>query len=532
MTADDSPPPDAFDGRSIEALRRENATLRATLQSNERLARFNLFLKNVNAALVEISEPGPLLKRVCELAIDDAGLALAWAGIQDDALGRILPTSACGPHAGYASEILITTDRTLATSHGPTRRCMIDQKIVYVDDFQNDAVTAPWHDIAKEHGINSSASVPVIILGRSRRVLTFYSYVKAYFDLDMRDMLEDCARRLSLTMTANEAEVELHSTNELLSQMSTMALIGAWEMDAKTFRITGSDESASILDVDQSESFDDSKVLGFFPDAEAVKRSLSDALKHAKPFDLELRLTSGTGRHKWVRVIGHADVADGEVVRLYGAVQDITRSKQAEAELRHSAQRLGRTFLQTVGLATTLSELRDPYTSGHARRVGEIAEAIGRELGLDENMLEGLKVGGYLHDVGKINVPAEILSYPGKLSAIQFELIKGHAQAGFDVLKGVEFPWPVAQIALQHHERMDGSGYPRGLRGGEIILDARIVAVADVVESMASSRPYRPAVGLGPALAEIEQNRGRLYDIPVADACLRLFREHGYPVPS
>jgi putative nucleotidyltransferase with HDIG domain len=176
--------------------------------------------------------------------------------------------------------------------------------------------------------------------------------------------------------------------------------------------------------------------------------------------------------------------------------------------------------------------MRDPYTAGHERRVAEIAVAIGREFGFDDRRLEGLRVAGYLHDVGKMTIPSEILSKPGRLSAIEFQLIQGHAKASYDVLKDVEFPWPVAQVALQHHERIDGSGYPQGLKGEDIMIEARIMAVADVLEAMSSHRPYRPGLGIEKALAEIERGRGSVYDTRAADACLRLFREKGYVVPA
>jgi len=188
--------------------------------------------------------------------------------------------------------------------------------------------------------------------------------------------------------------------------------------------------------------------------------------------------------------------------------------------------------MSTVQVATTLSEMRDPYTTGHERRVAEVSVAIGAELGFDERRLEGLRVAGYLHDIGKITIPSEILSKPGKLTPVEFQLIKGHAQASYDVLKDVEFPWPVAQVALQHHERLDGSGYPHGLKGEAILLEARIMAVADVVEAMSSHRPYRPGLGIDKALAEIERGRGSAYDPAVVDACLRLFRDRGYAIPA
>ena len=153
--------------------------------------------------------------------------------------------------------------------------------------------------------------------------------------------------------------------------------------------------------------------------------------------------------------------------------------------------------------------------------------AIGTALGFDARRAEGLRVAGYLHDIGKITIPAEILSKPGKLSSIEYQLIQGHPQSSYNVLKDVEFPWPVAEVALQHHERIDGSGYPQGLKGEAILLEARILAVADVMEAMSSHRPYRPGLGVDKALAEIERGRGSVYDAVVVDACVKLFREHG-----
>jgi putative nucleotidyltransferase with HDIG domain len=183
-----------------------------------------------------------------------------------------------------------------------------------------------------------------------------------------------------------------------------------------------------------------------------------------------------------------------------------------------------------VEVATIISEMRDPYTAGHERRVAKLASAIGAGLGFDENRQEGLRVAGYLHDIGKVGIPSEILVKPGRISAIEYQLIQGHAQAGYDVLQGMQWPWPVAEVALQHHERLDGSGYPHGLRGEAILPEARIMAVADVVEAMSSHRPYRPALGIDSALAEIERGAGTAYDRAVVNACLRVFREEAYQI--
>lgn len=224
--------------------------------------------------------------------------------------------------------------------------------------------------------------------------------------------------------------------------------------------------------------------------------------------------------------------ADNKPRSIVSTMRDITERKKAQAQIQHYVMQIETALMSTVKVAMTLSEMRDPYTAGHERRVAEIAVGIGAELGFDARRLEGLRVAGYLHDVGKITVPTEILAKPGKLSAPEFSLIKGHPEAGFEILKHVEFPWPVAEVALQHHERWDGSGYPRGLKGEAVLLEARIMAVADVTEAMASHRPYRPGLGIEKALAEIERGRGTAYDAVVADACLRLFREKGFTIPA
>lgn len=217
---------------------------------------------------------------------------------------------------------------------------------------------------------------------------------------------------------------------------------------------------------------------------------------------------------------------------VIGVMQDITEKLRTEAQISNYVARLERSIMGTVDAVSRMVEMRDPYTSGHERRVGQLAAAIAREMGFSEDSAHGLEITGWVHDIGKIIVPAEILSKPGKLAAIEFEMVKTHAEQGYQVLKDIDFPWPVAEIARQHHERMDGSGYPRGLKGEEILLEARIMAVADVVEAMATHRPYRPGLGIDAALAEIERNSGTSYDPRVAQACLRLFREKDYSLPA
>lgn len=187
-------------------------------------------------------------------------------------------------------------------------------------------------------------------------------------------------------------------------------------------------------------------------------------------------------------------------------------------QLRSSLDGVIDTLALTVGT-------RDPYTAGHQLRVADLVAAISDELGFSEDRKSGVRMAAVIHDLGKIAVPAEILNKPGRLSNNEFNLIKEHPQVGFNILKDINFPWPIAQIVLQHHERMDGSGYPRGLSGKEILFEARILAVADVVETMASHRPYRAALGIDKALEEISKNKGIYYDQKVSDICIKLFTE-------
>jgi len=226
-----------------------------------------------------------------------------------------------------------------------------------------------------------------------------------------------------------------------------------------------------------------------------------------------------------VSLSGSPVVIDGKPRGIIGMFTDITERKKAEERLKESLEKLKKTMEDSIEAISLVTETRDAYTAGHQRRVSKLAVAIAKEMGCLQDKVEGIKIAALIHDVGKINLPAEILSKPGKLSEIEFNLIKNHSQIGYDILKKIDFLWPIAEIVLQHHEKINGSGYPRGLKGNEILLEAKIICVADVVEAMSSHRPYRPALGIDKALEEISKNRGILYDPKVVDVCLELFKK-------
>jgi len=219
--------------------------------------------------------------------------------------------------------------------------------------------------------------------------------------------------------------------------------------------------------------------------------------------------------------------------RLESMVEARTSELRVANEALSQGQKQYRRMLeQTIQAIAMTIEKRDPYTAGHQVRVAHLATAIAERLAMPAEQLEGLRLGGMIHDIGKIYLPAEILNRPGRLTDTEFALVKTHSEVGRQIVSDVEFPWPVAAMIHQHHERPDGSGYPQGLKDGEIILEARILAVADVVEAMASHRPYRPAIGMDKALAEIRAGAGSRYDREIVEACLQLFEQEGYQLPE
>ena len=219
---------------------------------------------------------------------------------------------------------------------------------------------------------------------------------------------------------------------------------------------------------------------------------------------------------------------DKKIIEIHGIGRDVTERNRAEEELSRSLERLQVTLDGTVGALAAAIDSRDPYTAGHQKRVAEIAVAIAREMSLSEEQVESIRMAGILHDIGKIRVPLEILSRPGRLLKTEIELIKEHPKIGYDIIKTIPFNGPVAEIVLQHHEAVDGSGYPSGTKGKDILMEARVIAVADAIEAMSTFRPYRPARGLDTAIEEIKKFSGVQYDPAVVDAATRLLTEKGF----
>ena len=258
-----------------------------------------------------------------------------------------------------------------------------------------------------------------------------------------------------------------------------------------------------------------------------IFRKIYDTGKPAKISDYEMVGKDGSMR---IYDLSASLISDssGRPVGFRGVIRDITERKITGLELEKSYARLQNVLDETIRTLAFTVEVRDPYTAGHQRRVAQLACAVSRKMGLSSEDVRGVKMAALIHDIGKIRVPAEILSKPGILTPNEMDLIRTHSKTGSDILKGIEFPWPISEIVLQHHERIDGSGYPYGISGKEMRIEAKIIAVADVVEAMVSHRPYRPALEMSKAIEEISHNKGTLYDAEVVEACLPLLTEEGF----
>jgi len=288
----------------------------------------------------------------------------------------------------------------------------------------------------------------------------------------------------------------------------------------KTLQILGySEEELTRIPYTDLVHPDDRSILSKFREKRDGSKELTTTYS--------IRVINRAGEEIWAQISSVPIVWEDRPATL-NFVRDITVQKNAEEELRNSVDKLRKITGATIQAMAQTVEVRDPYTAGHQKRVADLARAIATRMGLSSDRVDGIRMAGAIHDIGKISVPAEILSKPGLLTPLEFSLIKTHAQIGYDILKDIEFPWDIATMVLQHHERLDGSGYPQGVTGERILLEARILTVADVVEAMASHRPYRPSLGLDKALEEIKDKRGRFYAPDVVDACLQLFTENKF----
>jgi PAS domain S-box-containing protein len=496
-------------------------------------------LSQTNETIVRIQDRDTLLQRICQIAVEHAHFRFAWIGLVDEEERRLKLVAS----AGEVVELLELADLPVNAddprARGPTATAVREGRHQVCNDFQHADNTAPWHDVARRSRVGSSASFPIREQGRVVGALAVYAVEANYFDERLIRLLDEMATDIGFAFDnyhrealREQAERERRAAEQLFRGLVEQSIAGIY-----------------IVVDDRLEYVNPrfAEIHGYSPEemaglpvietvAESGRAAFSDGWRRTRAAIEKSLLISYVARRKdgtTVHVGTHLNRAEHKGrTALIGVMQDISEKIRAEERIQEYIARLERAMLSTIRAISLMSELRDPYTYGHEQRVGDLAGAIAIEMGLGEEVAKGLRVAGYVHDIGKVVVPAEILAKPGRLTKAEFELIKAHPQQSYEILRPIEFPWPVALGALQHHERLDGSGYPNGAKGEEIALESRILAVADVVEAMSTHRPYRPAVGLEAALAEIGKQRGTRLDERAVDACVRLFREKGYQLPA
>ncbi len=337
--------------------------------------------------------------------------------------------------------------------------------------------------------------------------------------------LTDIEHERQIHEQRRQLDDEAQETHALLDTLLSTAPVGLLFLD-REFRYVRVNEIVAALDgaatVDEHLGHTLAEVApALWPQLEPYCRKVLESGQPVLNVELSGYSLIDPGKvHYWLDSI-YPVLVDGEIVGLGIIFIDVTDRKDDETALVALTE-------AAVNAIASAAESRDPYTAGHQRRVAELSVAIAVEIGLEPDEIAGIRIAAKIHDIGKLSMPSEILSKPGRLKPTELALLEEHARAGSEIVQGIDFPWPIADMILQHHERIDGSGYPQGLVGSEILLQAQIIAVADVVEAMSSDRPYRASKGLEAALSEIEQRRGTLFDAKIVDACLRLFREHRF----
>jgi PAS domain S-box-containing protein len=492
-------------------------------------------LSGINHAIVQSRTRSEVSRRICDLVVKSGMWHGVWIGFVDGATKRVVPEVWSESMEPYIERMVVSVDPSLPEGQGPTGTSARTGVPYFCNDVFADPATLPWRKFAESFGISTVAAVPLRAGRDFIGVVNLYSVQRDIYTAQVRSLLIELGEDVSFALAnfQNEqlrlaAESSLAESEAKFRGLVEQSISGAYVIQDGKF-VYANPYFAEIFGYDAAE------LVGVpFEQlvAEADRERVGGSIRKRLSGEVQSLQYAFAGRRKDGSLIDigvHGTLASyGGKPAVIGLLQDITERRKAEELAKQYVVQLEKAMFGTIDAVTAMLDLRDPYTSGHQHRVGELAGAIGAELGLSEHEVKGLRVIGRIHDIGKISVPAEILSKPGKLTPIEFEMIKSHSQQGYDILKSVDFPWPVAEAVLQHHERLDSSGYPRGLKGDAISLSARILAVADTVEAMATHRPYRAALGIDAALREIERESGTRYDAKVVDACLRLFRDKGY----
>lgn len=521
--------------KEVKELRREIAQLKVVAAQNREMAarlggvtRLYTVLRKIHEAVVHLQQPKPLFQRACRIAVEDGLFRMSWVGlVQPDTL-LVKPVAFWGIEAGYLDEMRISL-ADISEGQGPVGMAIRKGRHCICTNIENDASLAPWHDQAVALDYRSLGAFPLIVRTETVGAIIFYSHETDFFDTENIGLLKSVAAILSFALESSARETKRRQAEKALKENEANYRELVESGNSIILRL---DPRGNINFINQfaqqffgyshGEIIGKSVVGTIVPEVESSGRDLvamiADLGKHPERYITnENENLRRSGERVWVAWTNKGVFdKNGVLTEVLCIGNDITENRLKDW-LRANDQ-----AVQAMALAI---EMRDPYTTGHQQRVTRLACALAQEMGLPEERIKGLRLAGLLHDLGKIVVPAEFLSKPGKLREHEWAIIKDHPYFGYEIMKNIDFPWPVAQMIYQHHERWNGTGYPQGLAGEGILHEARILAVADVVEAIASQRPYRSALGIDKALEEITKNKGVLYDSEMVDACVRLFNE-------
>lgn len=500
----------------------------------QRLNRALRTLSRCNTALVHAEREQALMDDICHILIDQGGYRFAWVGYADEHNAQIVRSVA---HAGQGGGFLEYFGDA-SEDQSPAVYSLRHAEVVVIRDLASrESQFGHWCEEAYAAGYKAAIVLPLVARKEVIGVICIFAFEANIFDEAELDLLREMADDLSFgihtlrsRMKREQAEVALRQTEERYEELYEGAPNAYFSVAAADNRVVQFNQALGTLLGYSRTALDGIDIYDLYAEGEdgldRLKQIRDNLRKGEGVRDEELQMQHVSGRPVWVSLtVDPVMDAQGKLVECRSMVIDISERKRVEEERTHFAEQLQRSLLQAIRAIALTIEKRDPYTAGHQERVADLAVRIGQKLGLEKKELEGIRLGALIHDIGKISIPAEILSRPGQLEPELYNIIKTHPRSGYEIISGIEFPWPLAEIVLQHHERLDGSGYPQGLKNGEILFAARILIVADVVEAMASHRPYRAALGLESALEEIRRGRDQQYDAAVVDACLKVFAD-------